>query len=65
MSQIDLGELAAEVDLRDLGARLFAETTLGALVALAVERMRGGGDRGPPSAPTAGTLGPCLDSGPR
>ena len=60
-----LGELAGEIDLRDLGATLATETTLGALVALAVGRVRGGGDRGPPSAPTAGTLGPCLDSGPR
>jgi hypothetical protein len=35
-----LGQLAGEVDLRDLGATLAAETASGALVALAVERVR-------------------------
>src|SRR5919109_5501641 len=40
-----LGELASELDLGDLGAALAAQTALGALVALLVERVRGGGDR--------------------
>ena len=33
------GESAGEVDLGDLGAALFAESCLGALVALGVERV--------------------------
>ena len=34
-----LGELAGEVDLRDLGTTLAAEPALGVLVALAVDRI--------------------------
>ena len=41
-----LGELAGEVDLRDLGAALAAESPAGPLVALAVEGMGGGGEIG-------------------
>ena len=60
-----LGELASELDLRDLGAALFAEAAFGALVALFVERVRGGGDRRfyQPPAQVAGAAlghGPAL-----
>ena len=65
MYQIASVELAGEVDLRDLRAALAAEAPLGALVALAVERVRGGVRSRLPSAPSAGTLGPCLEIGPR
>ena len=41
-----LGQLSGELDLRDLRAALTTEAALGALVALLVERVRGGGDRG-------------------
>jgi len=40
-----LGQLASELDLRDLRATLAAQAALGALVALLVERVRGRGDR--------------------
>src|SRR2546421_5212480 len=40
-----LGQLASELDLRDFRAALAAQAPLGALVALLVERMRGGVDR--------------------
>src|SRR5947209_11527351 len=55
-----LGELAGEVDLRDLRAALAAQPASGALVALAVERVRGGGDRGlhePPAQILRAVLG--------
>src|SRR5436305_15335708 len=39
-----LGQLASELDLRDLRAALAAQAALGALVALLVERVRGGVD---------------------
>ena len=55
-----LGELASQVDLGDLGAALFAETASGALVALAEEWMRRGGDRGLHQSP-AQVLGPVLE----
>ena len=54
-----LGELAGKVDLGDLGAALAAETTFGALVALTVERMGGGGDRSLHQSP-AQIPGPVL-----
>src|SRR6516165_6327642 len=47
-----LGELAGELDLRDLRATLAAQASTGALVALPVERVRGGGDRGFHQPPT-------------
>ena len=60
-----LGQFAGELDLRDLRAALTAQAPLGALVALLVERVRGGVRPRLPSAPSASILGPCLDSGPR
>ena len=60
MYQIASVELAGEVDLRDLRAALAAEAALGALVALAVERVRGRGDRGlhqPPAQISGAVLG--------
>src|SRR5947209_2231533 len=53
-------ELASELDLGDLGAALATEAALGALVALLVERMRGGGDRRlhqPPAQISGAVLG--------
>ena len=55
-----LGQLAGELDLGDLRAALAAEAALGALVALLVERVRGGGDRGlhqPPAQVPGAVLG--------
>src|SRR4051812_20086354 len=55
-----LGELAGEVDLRDLGAALAAEATLGGLVALLIERVGGGVDGGlhqPPAQVPGAVLG--------
>ena len=55
-----LGQAPGDVDLGDLGAALFAQPGLVALVAVAVERMpsrRAGRLR---SAPSAGTSGPCV-----
>jgi hypothetical protein len=53
-----------ELNLRDPRAALSAQATLGALIALAVERVRGGGDRGfhqpPPQIPR-----PVLGQRPR
>ena len=46
-----LGEPAGEVDLGDLGAALAAETALGALVALAVERVLAGRQGGLEQSP--------------
>ena len=60
-----LGQLASELDLRDLGAALATEAALGALVALLVERVRRTPRSRPPSAPSADICGPCLESGPR
>jgi hypothetical protein len=40
-----LGQLASQLDLGDLRAALAAQAALGALVALLLERMRGGVDR--------------------
>ena len=55
-----LGELTGEVNLGDLRSALAAETAFGALVALAVERVRGGRDRGlhqPPAQILRAVLG--------
>ena len=55
-----LRELSREVDLRDLGAALATEAALGALVALAVERVGGGVDGGlhqPPAQIARAVLG--------
>src|ERR1700758_4332512 len=55
-----LGQLASEFDLRDLRAALAAEASFGALVALLVERMRGGVDRcfhQPPAQVSGAVLG--------
>jgi hypothetical protein len=41
-----LGELAGEVDLGDLGSALAAKALLGAQVAVAVERVLAGVERG-------------------
>ena len=52
--------LASEFDLGDLGAALAAEAAFGALVALPVERVRGGVDRGfhqPPAQVSGAMLG--------
>jgi hypothetical protein len=55
-----LGQLASELDLGDFRAALAAEAALGALVALLVERMRGGVDRcfhQPPAQVSGAVLG--------
>src|SRR6516165_12388554 len=55
-----LGQLAGELDLGDLRAALAAEAAFGALVALLVERMPGGVDRGfhqPPAEVSGAVLG--------
>ena len=59
-----LGQLAGELDLRDLGAALAAEAALGALVALLVERVREAWIAASMS-PQRRYLGPCLEIGPR
>jgi hypothetical protein len=59
-----LGQLAGQVDLRDLGTVLAAETPSGALVALAVQGVRGAAIAASIN-PQRRYLGPCLDSGPR
>jgi hypothetical protein len=58
-----LAETAREVDLSDLGAALATEAALGLLVALAVERIGGGGDRRPASAPNADTWARAWTAG--
>lgn len=57
-------EGAGEVDLRDLGAALFAESVFGVLVALAVVGAGGGVLSGFDQRP-AEVFGACLESGPR
>ena len=55
-----LAEPPGELDLGDLGAALAPQAALGALVALLVERVRGGGDRGfhqPPAQVSGAVLG--------
>ena len=47
-----LGELSGEVDLGDLGAALAAEALLGALIALGIDRVIAGMQRGLEQRPT-------------
>ena len=58
-----LGQLASEFDLGDLRAALAAQAPLGALVALLVERVRGGVDRCFHHVPSAGIWGRAWTAG--